>query len=100
MKREVIKTLDDLIRSRGFETFLDSKTGNNMYLSDPERRTRMDEASVDGMEGSLHCEIIQDWEEYLATLTVSARTRKSIQAEIDATRKWHSDNGSLYKQVG
>ena len=100
MKQESVKTLDELIRSRGFETFLDRKTGNDMYLSDPERRTRMDEASVDGMEGSLHCEIIQDWEEYLATLTVSARTRKSIQAEIETIRKWHRYNGSLYKQVG
>lgn len=101
-----MKTLAELYSHPNFHPFPQS---SDEWINDPERMQRCHEAAGDGCEGSTHAEIIQDWREFLNSLTVMDEYRDgdltqdefdAIDAEIDACEAWHEKNGSLNEQVG
>jgi len=109
-----MKTLSDLYNSDGFARFIESKLGNDLFISDPDRANRIHEAAGDGCDGSTHAETIDDWREYLGTFeefdpewhdegapdTLPADVIESITSEIDACEAWHEQNGSLHQEIG
>jgi hypothetical protein len=104
-------SLEDLYRSVEFDNFRADLLGNDLFISDPERADRISKAAEDGADGSYHAEIIQDWRDFLSTLSIidpdfspdgdiTEEVHDSIVAEIDACEAWHEKNGSLWQEVG
>ena len=105
-------SLDDLTRSREFDDFRADLLGNDLFINDPERADRIHEASENGADGSFHAEILQDFRDFLNTLSIidpeddepagdiTEAVYDSIVAEIDACEAWHEKNGSLWQEVG
>ena len=105
-------SLDDLTRSREFDDFRADLMGNDLFINDPERADRIHEASENGADGSFHAEVIQDFRDFLNTLSIidpeddqpagdiTEEVYDSIVAEIDACEAWHEKNGSLWQEVG
>lgn len=111
-------TLDEMIRSREYDDYIGDKLGNMLYLDDPDRADRRDKASENGAEGSTHAEIIQDWRDFLATLSefdpefhdqedlenhdfdITKEQGEAIGKEIDDCEEWHRNNGSLDQEIG
>lgn len=114
-------TLEELYQSSGFDIFRESKLGNDLFISDPDRANRIHEAAEHGAEGSTHAEIMEDWREYLDQLkdehdrhawsiddeaagdAYAAEIQTlfdSIAAEIDNCEAWHEANGSLHEEAG
>jgi len=110
--------LDEMIRSREYDDYIGDKLGNQLYLEDPDRADRRDKASEDGAEGSTHAEIIQDWRDFLDTLSVydaeigddedlanhefdiTKEQEESIGKEIDDCEAWHEKQGTLNQEIG
>ena len=105
-------SLDDLTRSREFDDFRADLLGNDLFINDPERADRIYKASEDGADGSYHAEVLQDFRDFLNTLSIidpeddepagdiTEEVHDSIVAEIDACEAWHEKNGSLWQEVG
>lgn len=105
-------SLEDLYRSVEFDEFRADLLGNDLFINDPERAERIAKAAEDGGDGSFHAEIIQDWRDFLNTLSIidpdddepagdiTEEVHDSIVAEIDACEAWHEKNGSLWQEVG
>lgn len=55
-----------MLQSRGFQAFQESVLGNDLWLENPERAQRINEAAEHGSDGSTHAEMIKDWREYLS----------------------------------
>ena len=95
-------TLNTMIRSDDFAYFIESKLGNDLFISDPDRANRIHEAAKHGCDGSTHQEVIDDWRDYLNWATDSLglcnRVTNAIEIEIDAVEAWHEKNGSLNQQ--
>lgn len=113
-------TIHDLVNSRGYDIFRESKLGNDLFISDPDRAERIHDAAENGADGSTHGETIDDWREYVEQLRADA-CRESyklddadedkaeaeinawhdrITAEIDSCEAWHEANGSLHEEIG
>lgn len=101
-----MKTLNDLINSPNFQPF--GSTSDD-WINDGDRMARCHEAAENGAEGSTHAEVIQDWRDFLNSLTVTDEWRDgdlsqndydSIDAEIDACEAWHEEHGSLHQEIG
>jgi len=96
-----IHSLDDLLRS---EEFQESRFGSSSddWISDPERRARVEAAAEFGADGSTHAEHIEDWRRSLRERfqELPDLVRQRIEAEIDEVESWHQRNGSLDDQVG
>jgi len=114
-------TLHEMHNSEGWKRFEESKLGNDLFLSDPDRASRMHDAAEDGADGSTHSERIDDQREYVDELYSEAvRQASNIEdefaalaweeeieawhdrftAELDTVEKWHADHGTLHEQVG
>lgn len=105
-------TLREMYGSREFEAYISDKLGNDLFINDPERADRIDEAAQDGADGSTHAEHIDDWREFLRNLRpidaeypedggdITDEDYTTIEAEIDACEAWHQANGSLEQQIG
>lgn len=107
-----ILCLNDLINSRGFESFTESKLGNDLFINDPERADRIYEAAKEGTDGSYTSEVIEDWREYLELLplidpddegdnkpdAISEEVYCKIEDEIDEVEKFHEMRGTLWEQ--
>lgn len=121
MKTQLPATIRDLLNSRGFDIFRDSKLGNDLFISDPDRAERIHDAAENGANGSTHAEQIEDWREYVEQLKEEAEREawradndeegesmekeieqwhNAISAEIDACETWHERNGSLHEEIG
>ena len=90
--------LDGMIRSTEFNLFREQILGNDLFIDDPERAARIYDAAEFGCDGSFHAEIIQDWRDFLNTLTLPESVREDIEIEIYNCELWHENNGSLYTQ--
>lgn len=99
-------TLRDLYSHPDFRPFPQSSDG---WINDPERMERCHDAAEDGCEGSYHSEIIQDWRDFLDTLSADAARKiefgeleddEEIEAEIDTCEAFHEAQGTLYSEVG
>jgi len=97
---------------RGFlERFPDACTPDQqeLYLSNPDRATRCDEAAENGADGSTHYERIQDEREAFENYARWRRTgsgepcyrvRAAVEAYLDSVESWHERNGSLHQEIG
>lgn len=110
------KLLDEMIRSSEYEMFQSDKLGSDLFISDPDRATRIHEYSESGSEGSTYAEIIEDWRDFLDTLKefdpeyddqeeyesfdIDQTVANNIRKEIDECETWHEKNGSLHKIIG
>jgi len=106
-------SLQDMYESNEYQSYMADKLGNQLYISDPERAERLQEAAEDGCDGSTHQEQIDDWKEFLDTLRVNdpeidepgegdltQQQYDKISSEIDDCEAWHDKNGSLFSQRG
>lgn len=114
-------TLRDLYGSDAFQRFTESKLGNDLFISDPDRADRIRKAAEEGADGSTHAEHIEDWRECLKQIEEDAMReafhaeteeegeameraieawREAIEAEIAKCEDWHQANGSLHEEIG
>ena len=95
------KTLEEMYNTREYMAYIADKLGNDLFINDPDRAERIHNAAEQGCDGSLHCEIIEDWREFLDMSDgISEEDRDNITKQIDEVEKWHMDNGSLFTEVG
>ena len=64
------KSLREMLDSEEWQAFESDKLGNSLYLEDPERADRIQEAAGGGCDGSTHGEHIDDWREFLGCLSI------------------------------
>jgi hypothetical protein len=92
--------------SSEYNDFLESKLGNDLFISEPDRASRI----ADG-EGSTHNEIIEDFREYLNSLKVKSEdddenfditqeVYDTIESDINSCEEWHINNGSINDIAG
>ena len=109
-------TLEGMYKSREFEMFVSDKLGNNLFISDPERAERLQDAAESGSDGSTHAEVISDWRDFLDSLRaydpdfhdidemdkcdITLETKEAIEREIAACEKWHRKNRTINKKIG
>jgi hypothetical protein len=102
-------TIDDLLNLRQWHSFIESRLGNDLFISDPDRADRMHEAAKHGADGSTHYETIEDWRDFARDLFRSLsmddrddeeKNYETLIAEIDSCEEWHNHNGSLHEQLG
>ena len=96
---ERIYDLEDMYRCKEYDEFRADRMGNDLYINDPDRAERIEEASEYGSDGSTHAEIIEDWRDFLDMIDVSQKTRAHINAEINRCEKWHIKNGSINQSI-
>ena len=103
MKRKA-KTLHEFLQTDYWQSFEASVTGNDLFISDPERAERIYDAAQDGGDGSTHAEHIQDWRDCLEAAERDEKIQEhdltALRAEIDKCEAWHSANGSLDQVIG
>lgn len=96
--------LREMYSSSEFGYFLESKLGNDLFISEPERAERL----ANG-EGSTHSENIEDWREYLNSLKVkdddenfdiTQEVYDTIEGDINSCEEWHINNGSINDITG
>jgi hypothetical protein len=92
--------LSELCESDGFQAFASDTLGNDLFINDPERAARIHEYAENGLNGSKHCEIIQDWKDYLAISEYPDWVKTILSVQIDACEKWHIGNGSIDSIIG
>ena len=103
-------TLSELYSHTDFQPF--GSTSDD-WINDPERMERCNDAAENGIDGSTHAEVIQDWREFLSNLerdtlhTLEDDEQEqlealveSITAEIDACEAYHESAGTLHNEIG
>lgn len=121
MKTQLPATLHDLHNSCAFQRFIESKLGNDLFISDPDRAERIHDSAQNGADGSTNAEHIEDWRECLKQIKDDAMREafraetedegegevraieawaETIEAEIAKCEDWHKDNGSLHEEIG
>ena len=119
--KRIFENLDEMIRSREFESYNESNLGNDLFINDPERGKRVYDAAEYGANGSTHGEVIQDWRDFLndrfivkvydsqydaddllagKSFDITESTRAKIDKEIDDCEDWHIKNGSINQEIG
>jgi hypothetical protein len=102
-------TLDDLLNLPQWHSFIESRLGNDLFISDPDRADRMHEAAEHGEDGSTHYEIIEDWRDFARDLFRSLsmddrddeeKNYETLMDEINSCEEYHDGIGTLHNQVG
>lgn len=114
-------TISELLALPEWDTFIESKLGNDLFISDPERAERIHDAAEDGCDGSTHAEVIEDWREFADQIQIdytgysfdleneaeaeefdgilSARY-DALMGDIDDCEAFHTKAGTLHEQIG
>lgn len=100
-----------------------NKLGNDLFINDPDRASRIYDAAEDGCDGSTHAENIADFYEYADELYeefIDSLNRQDfdtdeqygdaedrlmkrlskLQDDLKRLEEWHIANGSYDQQVG
>jgi len=102
-------TINDLLNLREWDSFIGSRLGNDLFISDPDRADRMHEAAEHGVDGSTHYEIIEDWRDFARDLFRSLsmdesedeeKNYETLMDEINSCEEYHDGIGTLHNQVG
>jgi len=93
-------TLNDMLNSDAYQRWEGSRLGNDLFINDPQRAARLHEYSAEGLNGSTHDEVIQDWRDYIADADLPESDKDSLLTEVDAAEQWHIDNGSITNVIG
>ncbi len=88
--------LSEMIRNENFQAWHESTTSDYGF-SNPKLYDRIHNAAESGLEGRTHGEIIEEWRDYLHSLSgdLSDDEYVAIEQEIDDCEQWHIENGSL-----
>jgi hypothetical protein len=104
-----VKTVKELIAHPRWDAFIGDKLGNDLFINDPDRASRIYEAADDGCDGSTHQEHIDDWREFAEILRLEASRCAetdeeaaridadygALVADTDRAEKWHVENGTI-----
>jgi hypothetical protein len=102
-------TIDDMLNLHQWHSFIESRLGNDLFISDPDRADRMHEAAEHGADGSTHYEIIEDWRDFARDLFRSLsmderddeeKNYETLMDEINSCEEYHDGIGTLHNQVG
>ena len=97
-------TLHQFLRSDYFQTWLDSRLGNNLFINDPDRADRVQKYAKQGVDGNYAIEYIQDcrdaWKDYCMDHDVSDVDQDAVKQEIDQVEGYHERIGTLWEIVG
>ena len=102
-------TIDDMLNLPQWHSFIESRLGNDLFISDPDRADRMHEAAEHGADGSTHYEIIEDWRDFARDLFRSLsmddrddeeKNYETLMDEINSCEEYHDGIGTLHNQVG
>ena len=93
-------TLNDMLNSDAYQRWESVRLGNDLFISDPERAARIHEYAKEGLDGSTHDEVIQDWRDYIADADLPDADKESLMEEVDAAEQWHIENGSITNVIG
>lgn len=114
-------TIDALLSLPVWDYFRESKLGYDLFISDPDRATRIYNAAEYGGDGSTHAEVIDDWRKLADQLRADCERfawemedeteAETFEAEygaafdrlaesLDACEAWHETNGSLHQPIG
>lgn len=115
LTREPVTCLDDMWRSDAYERYISDKLGNDLFINDHDRASRIYDAAEDGADGSTHGEHIDDQREFLSLLSVwnpetdadenpddydiTQEVHDRISSELDEVEKWHAEHGTLGQQI-
>jgi hypothetical protein len=102
-------TIDDLLNLPQWHSFIESRLGNDLFISEPDRADRMHEAAEHGADGSTHYETIEDWRDFARDLFRSLsmderddeeKNYETLMDEINSCEEYHDGIGTLHNQVG
>ena len=87
--------LSAMLEMEELQMYISDKTGNDLFINDPERAERIHEAAEHGADGSTHAETIEDWRDYLSMADYPDWLKDRLGLEINEVELWHELNGSL-----
>lgn len=93
-------TLNDMLNSDAYQRWESDHLGNDLFINDPERAARIHEYAKEGLDGSTHDEVIQDWRDYIADADLPDAVKDSLLVEVDTAEQWHIANGSIARVIG
>jgi hypothetical protein len=88
-------TINEMLNSDAYQRWESSRLGNDLFINDPKRAARLHEYAEEGLNGSSHAEVIQDWLDYVADSDFPEDVKASLLKEVDRVEKWHIKNGSI-----
>lgn len=106
-KQTIKRIVNDFIRSPYMQN-REFGSSSDMWIEDPDRAERCENAAVDGCDGSTHQEHINDWREAFRDFMRYERrghnecelVMDAVEAYWDNLETWHEKNGTLFEQVG
>ncbi len=93
-------TLNDMLNSDAYQRWESVRLGNDLFINDPERAARIYEYAEEGLNGSTHDEVLQDWRDYIADANLPDVVKEALHTEVNAAEQWHIDNGSITDVIG
>jgi hypothetical protein len=99
-----------MVSSREYQDYLASRLGSDLFISEPERATRIADAAEEGCDGSYHSEHIEDQRQYLkslkvfdpdyddiddATFDITMAVYDAISKELDDIEEDHIKDGTI-----
>lgn len=121
MKTQIPSSLHELTNHPAWDTFRESRLGNDLWFQNPERADRIHKAAEDGADGSTHAEVIRDQRDFLCQLARDAKSEiwasldgdeldkalDALEASVDAletaldnVEAFHAKAGTLYEEIG
>lgn len=92
--------LNEMLNSDEYQRWESDHLGNDLFINDPDRAARLYDYAEDGLNGSTHDEVIQDWKEYLVDAELPEPVKDALLAEIESVEEWHIQNGSICNVIG
>lgn len=92
--------LNEMFNTKEYQEFEASILGNDLWYHDSDRAKRIYNYAEDGMNGSTHEEVINDWREFLEFADYPEKVIEKLLNAIDGCEAWHEKNGSLYTIIG
>jgi hypothetical protein len=93
-------TLHDMLNSDDFQRWEGDRLGNDLFINDPKRAARLHEYAEEGLNGSTHEEVVQDWRDYVANAELTESVKEGLLKEIESVEEWHIKNGTIEKVIG
>lgn len=98
--RDMPVDLSDMLTSPDYVGYVSDKTGNDMWINDPERKERIESAAENGADGSTHAESIEDMNDYVSNSDFPQWIKTILMEQIDFLEKYHDEQGTLNRVIG
>ena len=93
-------TINEMLNSDAYQRWESDHLGNDLFINEPQRAARLHEYAEDGMNGSTHDEVIQDWRDFIADAELTEAEKEALLKEADKVEEWHIQNGSISNVIG